>query len=91
LSPTILDSLTPSAGLREYRVTDGPIEISSISTEMLKFCKVLLIIFALAFMSPVSGLPRSFSRRVRGGGVKGRRCGTITEVAKSVSSSSVKI
>jgi len=37
LSATIFDNFTPSAGLRAYRVTDGPMEISSISTVIPKF------------------------------------------------------
>src|SRR3989338_7548586 len=47
------DSLTPTAGRRVYWVTVGPTETSHISTSMPKLAKVLLIILALALMSPV--------------------------------------
>ena len=49
-------------------MTDGPIEISSISTTIPKFISVRLIKFALALMSPTPGLPRSPSRSESGGG-----------------------
>ena len=91
LRPTILESFTPSAGLRAYRVTEGPIETSSISTVMLKFCNVRLMMLAFAFISPVSALPRSFSRRVRGGGVNGFMWGTVAAGINAASSASVNL
>src|SRR3989344_6785274 len=49
---------------------DGPIETSSISTMMPKFCKVRLMIVVLPLISPAPGLPVSRSRSDKGGGSK---------------------
>ena len=54
--------------LRHICVTDGPIDTSSISTSIPKFCKVLFIMFAFAFISPLTILPLSSSSKDSGGG-----------------------
>src|SRR3989344_3006704 len=61
-------SFTPSAGFRVYCVTEGPTFTSDISTSIPKFCSVLFIMLALAFMSPDEGVPLSSSKRSGGGG-----------------------
>ena len=51
-------------------MTEGPIDISSISTTMPKLSSVRLMRFAFALISPTPGLPRSPSKRESGGGVQ---------------------
>src|SRR3989344_4607653 len=66
-SAVILESFTPSAGLKVYCVTEGPTFTSVISTSIPKFCNVRLMMFAFALMSPEEGVPRSPSNKSRGG------------------------
>src|SRR3989344_6613320 len=73
---------------------DGPIETSSISTMMPKFCRVRLIIVVLPLMSPAPGLPVSRSSSDKGGASKvfdRRRVSLLTSAPKPVSSGSVLV
>src|SRR3990167_5272265 len=60
-------SLMPSAGLKAYWVTAGPMFTSEISTGMSKFAMVFLMMAEYILISPALGTPLSDSKMEAGG------------------------
>ena len=63
----ILESFTPSAGLKAYWVTVGPIFTSAISTGIPKFSKVLFIIIEFSLIFPDVGAASFLFNKSNGG------------------------